>query len=244
MANSCTDKNPAYNLKAELLIAGFFVNQPTPLPPHWLPPPPISRAAATEIFEEMNTLRCAATPHKSAGQLAEIYRERIIRTRRICIKAFERHHLLKRQTNERYDAKCWEGRPTAKQPPSAAHRKPHSHGAGAGGPTDQGGCDVQVVTDGKGALQLKQDHGFDLNALDTGRPDGGGFETFLCLRQVPALSATPMVFIARRSDEVNWRRAMELGVADRIEKPFGRPTLVRRILSHLKTSVHRSRLGR
>jgi putative two-component system response regulator len=97
----------------------------------------------------------------------------------------------------------------------------------------QGGCDVKVATDGKGAVEIAQGNGFDLIALD---PDfaESGFETFLRLRQVPTLSATPIVFIARRHDDVSWRRGLELGAADYIEKPLDGTAFMRRILSHVK----------
>jgi putative two-component system response regulator len=101
----------------------------------------------------------------------------------------------------------------------------------------QGGCDVKVATDGKGALQIAQEHGFDLIALDPDLADGNGFETFLRLRQVPTLAAIPIVFVARHFDDANWRRGLELGAADYIEKPFDGPAFVRRILSHIKTRL-------
>ena len=83
----------------------------------------------------------------------------------------------------------------------------------------QGGCDVKVATDDKAAMRMVEDHGFDLIAIDPDLADCG-FETFLRLRQVPELSGIPIVFIARRFDDVSWRRGLELGAADYIEKPL------------------------
>ncbi len=97
------------------------------------------------------------------------------------------------------------------------------------------GCSMEVATSAKGAMQLSQVLEFDLIVLDPDLPDFGGFETFLRLRQLPALAATPIVFIARHSDDVSWRGSLELGAADYIEKPFFGPAFVRRILSHVKT---------
>ena len=99
----------------------------------------------------------------------------------------------------------------------------------------QAGCSVEVATSAKGAMQLAQEFDFDLIALDPDLPDFGGFETFLRLRQLPALAATPIVFIARHTDDVSWRGGIELGAADYIEKPLYGPAFVRRILSHVKT---------
>jgi DNA-binding response OmpR family regulator len=97
----------------------------------------------------------------------------------------------------------------------------------------QGGCDVAVATDGKRAMEIAQESDFDLIAVDPDLPESG-FEMFLRLRHVPALSATPIIFIARRYDDASWRRGLELGAADYIEKPFGGSAFVRRILSHIK----------
>jgi DNA-binding response OmpR family regulator len=98
----------------------------------------------------------------------------------------------------------------------------------------QRGCEVESAADGKRAIQLVQECDFDLLALDSDLPDGG-FETFLLLRQLPSLSATPIVFIARRSNEANWLRGLELGATDYIEKPLEGTAFVRRILSHIKS---------
>jgi DNA-binding response OmpR family regulator len=97
----------------------------------------------------------------------------------------------------------------------------------------QGGCDVEVATDSTAAMQMAQERGFDLIALDPDLADSG-FETFLRLRQVPELSTTPIVFIARRYDDTNWRRGLELGAADYIERPLDGTAFMRRILSHVK----------
>ena len=96
-----------------------------------------------------------------------------------------------------------------------------------------GGCDVTAATDGKGAMQMARENEFDLIALDPDFADSG-FETFLRLRQIPTLSATPIVFIARRHDDASWRRGLELGAADYIEKPLDGTAFMRRILSHVK----------
>jgi DNA-binding response OmpR family regulator len=64
-------------------------------------------------------------------------------------------------------------------------------------------------------------------ALD---PDFGdsGFETFRRLRQIPALSATPIIFITRRHDDASWRW-LEFGAADYIERPPDGTAFMRRI---------------
>ena len=98
----------------------------------------------------------------------------------------------------------------------------------------QAGCEVEVATSGKAALEIANEREFDLIVLDPDLPDVGGFETFLRLRQIPAISVTPIVFLARHSDDAGWRGSLELGAADYIERPFGGPVFVRRMLSHVK----------
>ena len=99
----------------------------------------------------------------------------------------------------------------------------------------QQGCDVEVATGEKRTMPLLQERRFDLIALDPHLPENG-FETLLQLRQIPALSKTPIVFIARRHDDASWRRGLELGAADYIEKPLEGMAFVRRMLSHVKSS--------
>ena len=98
----------------------------------------------------------------------------------------------------------------------------------------QAGCDVEVATSARSAMQVAPVREFDLIALDPDLPDIGGFETFLRLQQIPNLAGIPIVFIARHSDDASWRGSLELGAADYIERPFGGSAFVRRMLSHIK----------
>jgi putative two-component system response regulator len=99
------------------------------------------------------------------------------------------------------------------------------------------GCSVEVASNGKKAMQLAHKGHFQLITLDVDLPDVSGFEIFVRLRKNPSSSTTPILFISGRSDETNWRRGIELGAVDYIEKPFGGPAFTRRILSHLKITL-------
>jgi DNA-binding response OmpR family regulator len=99
---------------------------------------------------------------------------------------------------------------------------------------NQAGCEVSVATSKTQALQLVEKIDINLIAIAPDLPEVCGFETFLHLRTIPSLAATPIIFIARRFDDASWRRGLELGAADYIEKPFDCPAFVRRILSHIK----------
>ena len=70
---------------------------------------------------------------------------------------------------------------------------------------------------------------FDLVIVDVNLPEQDGFEVFAWLKQDFRYSRTPIIFISGRWNEENRRRALELGVADCIDKPFDAPAFVRRI---------------
>src|SRR6202012_4389126 len=94
-------------------------------------------------------------------------------------------------------------------------------------------CDLEAVTSGDDAIETCQDRIPDLIVIDVDII-GSGFELFQRLREIAALARTPIVFVARHFDDAQWRRGLEIGAADYIERPFGGPAFVRRILSHIR----------
>ncbi|HVU27660.1 MAG TPA: response regulator [Verrucomicrobiae bacterium] len=101
------------------------------------------------------------------------------------------------------------------------------------------GCEVTGARNGTDGIKLIQDEKFDLIVLGVDLPDTSGLELFQQLRENSHLHFTPIVFISNRSNENDWRRGLELGAADYIEKPLQGTAFVRRILSHLKTNPKR-----
>jgi DNA-binding response OmpR family regulator len=99
------------------------------------------------------------------------------------------------------------------------------------------GCDAQVATSGEKALRLAQTDAFDLITLDVGLPDLDGFTLFQKLKQIPRLKATPVVFVSGSSALENQQRALDLGAADFIEKPFDAQDFISRILSLVKETA-------
>ncbi len=94
------------------------------------------------------------------------------------------------------------------------------------------GCEVKTALNVEKALRLAQTETFDLITLDVDMPSLNGFELFKCLKQIPHLANTPMIFISGRATIENQQYALdELGAADFIEKPFGASDFVSRILS-------------
>jgi DNA-binding response OmpR family regulator len=93
------------------------------------------------------------------------------------------------------------------------------------------GCETEVVTTGKRAMEIAQEKKFSLITLDTDLPDITGFEICRELKQRHFSRHTPVVFVSTRATIENQQRALELGAADFIEKPFDTQDFLSRILS-------------
>ncbi|MBU6410889.1 MAG: response regulator, partial [Verrucomicrobia bacterium] len=94
------------------------------------------------------------------------------------------------------------------------------------------GCEVKTALNVEKALRLAHAERFDLITLDVTMPGATGFELFRCLKEIPHLSNTPIVFVSGQATIENQQFALdELGAADFIEKPFGTSDFVSRILS-------------
>ena len=99
----------------------------------------------------------------------------------------------------------------------------------------QAGCETEVATTGKKAMQMAETGKFDLITLDVDLPDGNGFKICSRLKENPHLHDTPVVFVSGHPSEEYQQRTVELGAADYITKPFDALDFASRILSHIKT---------
>jgi putative two-component system response regulator len=94
-------------------------------------------------------------------------------------------------------------------------------------------CDMDVVTSSDTAIETCQDRIPEIIVIDVDII-GSGFELFQRLREITALAHIPIVFVARHFDDAQWRRGLQMGAADYIERPFGGPAFTRRLLSHIR----------
>jgi DNA-binding response OmpR family regulator len=101
----------------------------------------------------------------------------------------------------------------------------------------RGGCDAEMARNADQALQLAQVREFDLITLDVELPGTSGFKIYQELREIPHLKDTPVVFVSGRPTIENMQRALELGAADFIEKPFDARDFLSRILSLAKETA-------
>lgn len=82
--------------------------------------------------------------------------------------------------------------------------------------------------------RMFQQGGWQLVLLDCNLPDGNGFDF---IKEMRSLSDTPIFMLTARNTEIDEIKALELGVADFMSKPFSLAVLkarVRRILAHTK----------
>jgi DNA-binding response OmpR family regulator len=89
---------------------------------------------------------------------------------------------------------------------------------------------------GVDGIRLSEKGEFDLVILDVDLPEQDGFEVCARLKQDFRFSRTPIIFISGQWNEKHRRRALELGAADCIDKPFDAGAFGRRISSHVRTT--------
>jgi two-component system phosphate regulon response regulator PhoB len=96
------------------------------------------------------------------------------------------------------------------------------------------GYEAQVLAGAKGTLKALEAFKPDLILLDVMLPEVDGFELCRQIRQSPALSRTPVLFLTARSDEVDRVLGLEIGGDDYMTKPFSPRELIARVKAHLR----------
>ncbi len=93
------------------------------------------------------------------------------------------------------------------------------------------GYAVEVVRDGRSALQSVQESVPDLVLLDLGLPDLDGVEV---LRRIRGLSDVPVVVLTARHESDDKVEALDEGADDYVTKPFGMDELLARVRAALR----------
>jgi two-component system phosphate regulon response regulator PhoB len=96
------------------------------------------------------------------------------------------------------------------------------------------GFEVQSFVSGASVLTEAVREMPALFLLDVMLPGTDGFELCRHIRQTPALSATPIIFLTAKTGEADRVKGLELGGDDYITKPFSPRELVARIRSVLR----------
>lgn len=101
------------------------------------------------------------------------------------------------------------------------------------------GYDIQSVSTKKEAIHdIKRNH-YDLLLLDCNLPDGSGFD--LCA-EIKKYKEIPIFMLTARNTEMDEVKALELGMADFMSKPFSLAVLKVRIRKILQNSVTSSKI--
>jgi two-component system phosphate regulon response regulator PhoB len=101
----------------------------------------------------------------------------------------------------------------------------------------QAGHDVLAAELGREGLRLAREERPDLVLLDLMLPDLAGTEVCRALKDDAATSATPIVMLTARGEEIDRVVGFELGADDYITKPFSVRELLLRIRAILRRSV-------
>jgi two-component system alkaline phosphatase synthesis response regulator PhoP len=101
---------------------------------------------------------------------------------------------------------------------------------------EQAGYQVITVADGVSALEAARRESPDLIILDLMLPEMDGLEVCKRLRREDATSATPIIMLTARSEEIDKVVGLEMGADDYVTKPFGRRELLARVRAHLRRS--------
>lgn len=94
------------------------------------------------------------------------------------------------------------------------------------------GFDVTYALSGQEALEklrLKVIDRPDIILMDIMMPQMDGFETFKEVRKHPEMKDTPIIMLTALSDPQNQEKAVAIGAADYIEKPFSPSDVIARI---------------
>lgn len=104
----------------------------------------------------------------------------------------------------------------------------------------EGGYRFDSVKTGEGGLSLFHANNPDLVLLDLGLPDLDGTEV---LRGIRAKSATPVIVISARGQEVEKVQALDLGADDYVTKPFYAGELMARVRVALRRREGEKAIG-
>lgn len=99
------------------------------------------------------------------------------------------------------------------------------------------GFTVRVATNGRRAVKGAEAMPPDLVLMDIHMPEMDGYEACKHMKQTPALSDIPVIFLSALTESFNKVHAFEIGGVDYIQKPFQVEEVVARVTTHIR--LHR-----
>jgi CheY-like chemotaxis protein len=104
---------------------------------------------------------------------------------------------------------------------------------------DQAGLIVMATEDGAKAIELAQEHIFDLALIDLQMPVLGGIETTRILRTLPGWADVPILAVTANVFEEDRQLCLNAGMNDHIPKPIPPEALYAAIYQWLRRHLHR-----
>jgi DNA-binding response OmpR family regulator len=101
------------------------------------------------------------------------------------------------------------------------------------------GCDVEMATTGKKAIEKAAEKAFDLITLDIGLPDVSGLDVCSRLKERHISRKTPIIIISAKPDHEDIQEGVRRGAVDYITKPFDVTDLIYRVIFHAKIKSDR-----
>lgn len=98
------------------------------------------------------------------------------------------------------------------------------------------------ITDGISALEYTSNNKVDLILLDIIMPGINGFEVCTRLKQNPASSNTPVIFLSAKVTDNDYAIAFEIGAIDFLAKPIKNLDLILKIRNYLKLARNEQKL--
>ena len=95
------------------------------------------------------------------------------------------------------------------------------------------GYEPEFATNGVEALEWADRRHFDLVLLDVVMPDIDGYEVCKRLKNNPATTNIPVIFLTVKDDAESIVRGFEIGAVDYVTKPFNTIELLARVKTHL-----------
>lgn len=97
------------------------------------------------------------------------------------------------------------------------------------------GFEADCALEGFDALRRAAGERYDLVLLDVMLPDVDGLEVARRLRANPSTAKLPIVILTALTTDATRRRAMDVGAADYLIKPFDPDELIRVMRKHART---------
>ncbi|HOF00640.1 MAG TPA: hybrid sensor histidine kinase/response regulator [Spirochaetota bacterium] len=104
------------------------------------------------------------------------------------------------------------------------------------------GYDIDSELEGKKGVELIRNNKYDLIILDVMIPDMNGFDICSLIKNDPATSDIPVIFLTGRDDSDSVIKGFEIGAQDYITKPFKGVELIARIKTQLDLSAKKKLL--